>query len=279
MSTLDATDLRILSLLWGTLGGGFPCSGGYVIRRLIVKGFVILQAINCNYCCSEVKHRRCERIQTGVLSACAWAKRRTPGTRWSTKLSSERATEQATCLFSVCLCFCRPFRAFFVVALLPGVVTPVCVLSSLRDFLPMPLCWLSSETLWNKCLKVSGINKPRTAKISNALNNNSHYKCANSILPDCKSGRTGGMEAECGLILLKIHDIIFIISRGKWRLSVPRCKMLRAVWADSPRCVGSNSTLCCPFLYVEKTSKLCWCCLFLQGCRYFLYFVSEIGLL
>ena len=113
------------------LWGRSPSSGGFGICRLIVKGFVILQAINCNYCCSEVKHRRCERIQTGVL---------TPGTRWSTKLSSERATEQATCLFSVCLCFCRPFRAFFVAALLPGVVTPVCVLSSLRDFLPMPLC-------------------------------------------------------------------------------------------------------------------------------------------
>ena len=51
--------------------------------------------------------------------------------------------------------------------------------------------------------------------ISNALNNNSHYKCTNSILPDYKSGRTGGMGAESGLILLKIHDIIFVIARGK----------------------------------------------------------------
>ena len=52
-------------------------------------------------------------------------------------------------------------------------------------------------------------------EICNPLGVESHYKCANSILPDCKSGRTGGMGAESGLILLKIHDIIFIISRGK----------------------------------------------------------------
>ena len=109
------------------------------------------------------------------------------------------------------------------------------------------------------CLQFGRIWNPPAlgVGICNPLGVESHYKCTNSILPDCKSGRTCGMGAECGLFLLKIHDIIFVIARGKWQLSVPRCKMLRAVWADSPRCVGSNSTLRCPFLYVEKTSKLC----------------------
>ena len=51
--------------------------------------------------------------------------------------------------------------------------------------------------------------------ICNPLGVESHYKCANSILPDFKSGRTGGMGDESGLILLKIHDIIFVIARGK----------------------------------------------------------------
>ena len=74
---------------------------------------------------SGEKRRRRDRPQTGVL---------TPGTSALTKLSPERATEHITCLISNCLYLCRPFGTFHVVAQLPGVTTPVCGLSSLRDF-------------------------------------------------------------------------------------------------------------------------------------------------
>ena len=88
---------------------------------------------------------RCERIQTGVL---------TPGTSALTKLSPERATECITCLISNCLYLCRPFGTFHVVAQLPGVLrfaqaqaesTPVCILSSLRDFGQAPMSCFCQE--------------------------------------------------------------------------------------------------------------------------------------
>ena len=75
------------------------------------------------------KRRRRDRPQTGVL---------TPGTSALTKLSHESATEYITYLISNCLCLCRPFGTFCVVAQLPGVNTPVCGLSSLRDFRVSP---------------------------------------------------------------------------------------------------------------------------------------------
>ena len=78
---------------------------------------------------SGEKRRRCDRPQTGVV---------TPGTSALTKLSPERATEYITCLISNCLYLCRPFGTFHVVAQLPGVITPVCGLSSLRDFRVSP---------------------------------------------------------------------------------------------------------------------------------------------
>ena len=74
---------------------------------------------------SGEKRQRRDRPQTGVLA---------PGTSALTKLSPERATEYITCLISNCLYLCRPFGTFLVVAQLPGVKTPVCGLSSLRDF-------------------------------------------------------------------------------------------------------------------------------------------------
>jgi len=93
-------------------------------------------------CCflllSGEKRQRRDRPQTGVLA---------PGTSALTKLSPERATEYITCLISICLYLCRPFGTFLVVAQLPGVLpfgqaqaekTPVCGLSSLRDFRASP---------------------------------------------------------------------------------------------------------------------------------------------
>ena len=87
---------------------------------------------------SGEKRRRRDRIQTGVS---------TPGPIALTKLSPERATEHITCLIATCLGLCRPVGASLVVALLPGVLrfaqaqaedTPVCGLSSLRDFRVSP---------------------------------------------------------------------------------------------------------------------------------------------
>ena len=78
---------------------------------------------------SGEKRRRRDRLQTGVS---------TPGPIALTKLSPERATEHITCLIATCLGLCRPVGASLVVALLPGVDTPVCGLSSLRDFRVSP---------------------------------------------------------------------------------------------------------------------------------------------
>ena len=86
-------------------------------------GFQILLLV------SGEKRRRRDRLQTGVS---------TPGPIALTKLSPERATEHITCLIATCLGLCRPVGASLVVALLPGVDTPVCGLSSLRDFRVSP---------------------------------------------------------------------------------------------------------------------------------------------
>ena len=60
-----------------------------------------------------------------------------------TTVSPERATDYGVCLMSSCICLCRPFGASFVVAFLPGVCTPVCALSSLRDFGQVPISCFS----------------------------------------------------------------------------------------------------------------------------------------
>ena len=59
---------------------------------------------------------------------------------------SQGATEYVTCIITTCLCLCRPFGAFSVVAILPGVTTPVCGLSSLRDFWQASMSCYSSES-------------------------------------------------------------------------------------------------------------------------------------
>ena len=61
-------------------------SSGFGIRSHRIEGFAIPQGVHRIYCSSEVKHRRCERLQTGVS---------TPGTGTSTKQNPERVTEKA----------------------------------------------------------------------------------------------------------------------------------------------------------------------------------------
>ena len=86
-----------------------------------------------------------------------------PGQDSLTIVSPERATEYVTCLITTCLWLCRPFRTFSVVATLPGVVTPVCGLSSLRDFWQAPISCYSLETPMREDLKGRERNFPRTA--------------------------------------------------------------------------------------------------------------------
>ena len=112
---------------------------------------------------SGEKRRRRDRPQTGVL---------TPGTSALTKLSPERATEHITCLISNCLYLCRPFGTFHVVAQLPGVLrfaqaqaesTPVCALSSLRDFRVSPHELLLSRKPNYRRINRGALDFPRTA--------------------------------------------------------------------------------------------------------------------
>ena len=103
---------------------------------------------------SGEKRRRRDRPQTGVL---------TPGTSALTKLSPGRATEHITCLISNCLYLCRPFGTFHVVAQLPGVNTPVCALSSLRDFRVSPHELLLSRKPNYRRINRGALDFPRTA--------------------------------------------------------------------------------------------------------------------
>ena len=86
-----------------------------------------------------------------------------PGQDSLTIVSPEGATEYVICLITTCLCLCRPFGAFSFVATLPGVVTPVCGLSSLRDFWQASMSCYSSETPMREDLKGRERNFPRTA--------------------------------------------------------------------------------------------------------------------
>ena len=123
------TSCRVISYLFGQ--PEWCCSGASYLVFTLKKNIIAVRGKAPN---QRSTKSRCDRPQTGVNSACAWAKRRTPGTSALTKLSPERATENITCLISNCLYLCRPFGTFHVVAQLPGVNTPVCDLSSLRDF-------------------------------------------------------------------------------------------------------------------------------------------------
>ena len=92
----------------------FPCVGGAIVSRNILF-----------YCCPGKSTEGAKDYRRGCEP---------PGQDSLTIVSPERATEYVTCLITTCLWLCRPFRTFSVVATLPGVVTPVCGLSSLRDF-------------------------------------------------------------------------------------------------------------------------------------------------
>ena len=86
-----------------------------------------------------------------------------PGQDSLTIISPEGATEYVICLITTCLWLCRPFGAFSFVATLPGVVTPVCGLSSLRDFWQASMSCYSSERPMEKGIKGRERNIPRTA--------------------------------------------------------------------------------------------------------------------
>ena len=133
-------------------GGARGACAGYHIFLLLLSG---------------EKRRRRDRPQTGVL---------TPGASALTKLSPERATEYITCLISICLYLCRPFGTFHVAAQLPGVLpfgqaqadnTPVCGLSSLRDFRVSPHELLLSRKPNYKRISRGALDFPRTAIKSN----------------------------------------------------------------------------------------------------------------
>ena len=98
---------------------------------------------------------RCERIQTGVL---------TPGTGTSTKRKPQRGDRTSNCFVNSILKLCRPVGASFVVALLSGVSTPVCVLSSLRDFGQAPLNCLSSGKPNNRRISRGALDFPPDTK-------------------------------------------------------------------------------------------------------------------
>ena len=134
------------------------------LRPFLVEA---LSVFPCKTACrflllSGEKRQRRDRPQTGVLA---------PGTSALTKLSPERATEHITCLISNCLYLCRPFGTFHVVAQLPGVLpfgqaqaenTPVCGLSSLRDFRVSPHEMLLSRKPNYRCISRGALDFPLT---------------------------------------------------------------------------------------------------------------------
>ena len=79
-----------------------------------------------------------------------------------TIISPKGATEYITCLISNCLYLCRPFGTFHVVAQLPGVNTPVCGLSSLRDFRVSPHEMLLSRKPNYRRISRGDLDFPRT---------------------------------------------------------------------------------------------------------------------
>ena len=64
--------------------------------------------------------------------------------------------------------FCRPFRASFAVALLPGVYTPVCGLSSLRDLSYAPMSCFSLRKPNNRRISRGAWDFPWTTIILDA---------------------------------------------------------------------------------------------------------------
>ena len=142
------------------------------------------------------------------------------------------------CLISACLGLCRPLGAFSVVATLPGVYTPVCGLSSLRDFRVSPLRLLFAKKADERNLKGRGRNVPRTAIIlyksvggsslhsGGGANTNSHKINEKAKLRTCFA--FGFSDAGC---------------------CVEKCRQQRRPMqagekADAARCKGRCSCLC-----------------------------------
>ena len=82
---------------------------------------------------------------------------------WNKSLMTELGS------ISNCLYLCRPFRTFHVVAQLPGVNTPVCGLSSLRDFRVSPHELLLSRKPNYRRISRGALDFPRTAINFNLL--------------------------------------------------------------------------------------------------------------
>ena len=105
------------------------------------------------YCCPGKSTEGAKEHRRGCFPPAPDRREEPPGHDSLTIISPEGATEYVTCIITTCLCLCRPFRAFSFVATLPGVTTPVCGLSSLRDFWQAAMSCYSSERPIEKDLK------------------------------------------------------------------------------------------------------------------------------
>ena len=114
------------------------------------------------YCCPGKSTEGAKEHRRGCFPPAPDRREEPPGHDSLTIISPEGATEYVTCIITTCLCLCRPFRAFSFVATLPGVLpfgqaqaesTPVCGLSSLRDFWQAAMRCYSSERPIEKDLK------------------------------------------------------------------------------------------------------------------------------
>ena len=107
---------------------------------------------------------------------------------------SQGATEYVTCIITTCLCLCRPFGAFSFVAILPGVHTPVCALSSLRDFWQAPISCYSSETPMGKDLKGRGKSFYRTPINGNPYTWESKFLQQGKAIPTARKSNSHSKE-------------------------------------------------------------------------------------
>ena len=132
------------------------------VRTSVSRAYILYMVLLL----SEEKRRRCERIQTGVL---------TPGTGTSTKRKPQRGDRTSNCFVNSILKTLSPRRGFFCCRATTGGsslrsgaggVHPVCVLSSLRDFGQAPLNCLSSGKPNNRRISRGALDFPRTAIIS-----------------------------------------------------------------------------------------------------------------
>ena len=74
------------------------------------------------YCCPGKSTEGAKEHRRGCFPPAPDRREEPPGHDSLTIISPEGATEYVTCIITTCLCLCRPFGAFSVVAILPGVL-------------------------------------------------------------------------------------------------------------------------------------------------------------